>query len=253
MFDIYFPDPELEVRFEGEPRSIHRGECSYLHWEVFPPDSVETIFQGELVDPQGEVEVCPGESTLYELIAVRNESEVVSFVIIEVFDNDQIVDDDLITDTSGAAVTVVASSVGPTPTKKPKNDGSSSSNPIPTLTPVPPPAADTTPPTIKNASVNPKDFVYNTNGSCSPTSFNFSVKVTDAGGVASVKLNWTGSGVRSGPVSMNKSGGKYVKSLGQFVNTGKLKGFSITAKDKAGNTSTISPKWNLDVEQCGGG
>jgi hypothetical protein len=51
---------------------------------------------------------------------------------------------------------------------------------------------------------------------------------------------------------MNYSGGKYVKSLGLFVNTGSLKNFSITATDTAGNTSTKNLGWNLDVEECGG-
>jgi hypothetical protein len=197
---------------------------------------------------------------------------MVSFVVIEVLDVEEPPEDDLITVTPDTGVTAAASSGDFTPTAKPKTKSGTKKTPTPspdqdtptpssgadTPTPTQPadtptPAADTTPPTIKNASVTPKDFVYNTNGSCSPTSFKFSVKVTDAGGVASVKLNWTGSGVRSGPVSMNKSGSKYVKTLGQFVNTGILKGFSISATDNSGNTSSISPNWNLDVEQCGGG
>ena len=79
------------------------------------------------------------------------------------------------------------------------------------------------------------------------------MKVTDASGVANVRLNWKGSGVRNGPESMNYSGGKYVKNLGLFVNTGSLSNFSITATDNAGNTSTLSRGWNLDIEECGGG
>ena len=251
MFEIFFPDPQLIIRFEGAPNAIQRGECSHLTWEVTPHDGGENFYMGQPVPPIGEVEVCPEESTLYELIAVRHESEMVSFVTIEVFDGEGISEVDGITGTPEPGVTSVASSIVATPTKKPKSKSSGSSQQNPTSTSAP--AKDTTPPKIKNASVTPKDFVYNTNGSCSPTSFKFSVKVTDAGGVASVKLNWTGSGVRSGPVSMNKSGSKYTKSLGQFVNTGKLKGFSITAKDKAGNTSQIKPNWKLDVEECGGG
>jgi hypothetical protein len=251
LFDVFFPEPEIHVQFEGNPPVIDRGECSHLTWEVTPHEGGDNYYQGQPVPPIGEVEVCPEESTLYELIAVRHESESVSFVIIEVLDGDQALESDGITGTPEPGVTVVASSGGATPTKKPKSGGSGSSQKQPTSTTAP--AADTTPPKIKKASVSPKDFVYNTNGSCSPTSFKFSVKVSDAGGIASVKLNWTGSGVRSGPVSMNKSGGKYVKSLGQFVNTGKLKGFTITAKDKAGNTSQIKTNWKLDVEECGGG
>ncbi len=68
-----------------------------------------------------------------------------------------------------------------------------------------------------------------------------------------MKLNWSGSGIRSGPENMNYSGGKYVKDLGLFVNTGSLSNFTITATDNAGNSKTDSPSWNLDVEECGGG
>ena len=238
------PSPDLTVIFEARPPEILQGECSVLVWEVNPLEGGETIIQGELVPPAGEMEVCPTEPTLYELIAVRFDTGTTSFAMIDILDGDSPVPEgDGITITPGLIITTTSvPSGGGTNTPKPPSG--------PTDTPAP----DTTPPTISGASVSPNDFVYNTNGSCSPTAFNFSVNVTDAGGVASVKLNWIGSGVRSGPVNMNPSGGKFIKSVGQFIGTtGSLSSFSITATDNSGNIRTISPSWNLDVEECGGG
>ena len=47
------------------------------------------------------------------------------------------------------------------------------------------------------------------------------------------------------------SGSTYLKYLGLFNNAGLMTGFSITATDKAGNSSTLSlPGWNLEIEEC---
>ncbi|MGB2955092.1 MAG: hypothetical protein WBB64_03890 [Anaerolineales bacterium] len=237
------PPPDLTVLFEAHPPEIQQGECSVLIWEVYPAEGGETILQGELVPFTGEKEVCPEEPTVYELIAVRNGMETSSFVTIYILDGDNPPsDEENITTTPGTIITVTPSPGGGV-TSTPTPSGGSTNTPT----------SDKTPPTISGASVNPNDFIYNTNGSCSPTAFNFSVNVTDAGGISSVKLNWTGTGIRSGPENMYLSGGKYVNNLGLFVNTGTLSGFSITAIDNSGNISTINPSWSLDVEECGGG
>jgi hypothetical protein len=47
------------------------------------------------------------------------------------------------------------------------------------------------------------------------------------------------------------SGSTYFRYVGAFQNPGSLSSFSITATDKAGNSSQLSiPSWQLDVEQC---
>lgn len=237
------PPPDLAVFFEGHPPEIHQGECAMLIWEVNPGEGGETILQGELVPPAGEMEVCPTEPTLYELIAVRFDTGTSSFVMVDIIDGES-------PETNGDDITITPGIIITT-TSIPSGGGTNT--PAPSGGPTDTPSPDTTPPNISGASVTPNTFVYNTNGSCSPTSFNFSVNVTDAGGVASVRLNWTGSGIRSGPENMNYSGGKYVKDLGLFVNTGSLSNFTITATDNVGNSKTDSPSWNLDVEECGGG
>jgi hypothetical protein len=102
--------------------------------------------------------------------------------------------------------------------------------------------------------VNPTDFIYSVPCSETPTAYYFSVNVSDAGGVASVVLDWTGYGVRDGPVTMNFIGGnQYVYSLGAFQNDGAMDTFTITATDNASNSSTVSPSWYLIIELCGGG
>jgi len=255
ILDDFEPPPKLTIFFEGHPPLINPGGCSMLIWEVSPPEGGETILQGEPVPFAGEKEVCPEEPTQYELIAVRNEVGVTSFVMIDFFEGDPPTDDQgNVTVAPETIITTSASSGGITPTTKPPPlvpPIATTAKPSGGATNTPP--VDSTPPTISNASVSPNDFIYNTNGSCSPTVFNFSVNVTDAGGVANVRLNWTGSGVRNGPENMYFSGGKYLNNLGLFIDTGSLNNFTITATDNSGNSNTSSPSWNLDVEECGGG
>ncbi len=62
--------PELsedgELVFFVEPDMIPPGACAVLHWEVHPP--AEALLDGEGVPPMGEREVCPEETTTYELL-----------------------------------------------------------------------------------------------------------------------------------------------------------------------------------------
>jgi hypothetical protein len=203
---------------------------------------------------QGEMEVCPGETTPYFLTSEVSPELV---AIIEVIDEGENPDDPSSPPDPNLTPTYTLTpdpSVSPTPTATPDPGASSTPSQTPSSGPTDTSIPDTTPPVITNASVSPNDFIYTSDGSCSPTNFQISVKVTDAGGISTVSLNWTGSGVRSGPVSMNYSGsgGVYFKNLRLFENPGSLSGFSITATDNTGNSSTINPSWNLNVEQCGG-
>ncbi len=211
---------EVAVFFIAEPEVIPRGTCAELYWEVGMPEPYEVTLEEELVEPAMGREVCPEETTTYHLVVHRPGEPVERSVTIEVLDEGE--------------------QPGP------------SGGPGPTTT-THPPAPDTTPPTISNPSVDPDDWIYDVPGGCTPNAFYISVEVTDAGGVASVILDWDGNGVRSGPATLNPIGGNlYVHSLGAFMQPGSLNGFSITATDNASNSSTVTPSWNLDIENCGG-
>jgi hypothetical protein len=240
--------------FEAHPPLIQRGECSILIWEILPQGERLPELQGMEVPFQGEMEVCPDETTPYFLTSEVSPELV---AIVEVIDEGENPDDPSSPPDPNLTPTFTMTPdplTSPTPTPTPGPGASSTPTQTPGSGPTDTPIPDAIPPLITNALVSPDDFIYNTNGSCSPTYFQFSVKVTDAGGISSVSLNWTGTGVRSGPVAMNYSGGGgvYFKNLGLFVNTGSLSSFSITATDNAGNSSTINPGWSLDVEECGG-
>jgi hypothetical protein len=139
------------------------------------------------------------------------------------------------------------------------------STPAPGVTPTST-TPDTTKPVISNPSDNTDiDYCFETcpgtSNDCGVESFFITVSVTDnvsSGNDISVTLNWTGSVVRSGPLSMHWSGtgSTYFRYIGSFQNSGMLSSFSITATDKAGNSAQLSlSSWQLDVEDCtcGGG
>jgi PKD repeat protein len=61
------PEPgESEILFLVDPELITPGACAVLHWEVYPP--ADALLDGEGVPPTGEREVCPQETTDYELL-----------------------------------------------------------------------------------------------------------------------------------------------------------------------------------------
>jgi hypothetical protein len=61
------PGPEEgEIIFLVEPEAIPAGACAVLYWEVHP--SADALLNGEQVPPVGETEVCPPETTTYELL-----------------------------------------------------------------------------------------------------------------------------------------------------------------------------------------
>jgi hypothetical protein len=57
---------EGEIFFLVEPEVIAPGACAVLRWEVYPP--VDALLDGEGVPSAGEREVCPLETTTYELL-----------------------------------------------------------------------------------------------------------------------------------------------------------------------------------------
>jgi hypothetical protein len=255
-FQTVYVDEELPappfVFFEAHPPLIQKGECSVLIWEIYPPGELLPRIEGMEVPFQGEMEVCPEETRPYFLTSEVSPELVAIVEVIaegESPGDPSTPPDPILTPTS---TQTPDPGVSPTPTATPGPGASLTPTQTPGSGPTDTPLPDTTPPQISNPSVSPDDFIYTTDGSCSPTYFQFSVTATDASGIASVSLNWTGAGVRSGPVAMNYSGsgGVYFKNLGIFQNPGSLSGFSITATDNAGNSSTINPSWSLDVEQC---
>jgi hypothetical protein len=62
---------ESGILFLVEPELIAPGACAVLHWEVYPP--ADALLDGEGVPPAGEREVCPEETTNYELFVPERE------------------------------------------------------------------------------------------------------------------------------------------------------------------------------------
>lgn len=70
------PEPEQPPEGEGvefinlevEPDAIPAGACAMLFWEVVPPGEWPVLLNGQEVPPVGEQEVCPGDTTTYELL-----------------------------------------------------------------------------------------------------------------------------------------------------------------------------------------
>jgi PKD repeat protein len=76
--EVLIPSPmvppesgEGEIVFFVEPDAIPQGVCAVLHWEVYPP--ADALLDGEGVPPTGEGEVCPMETTNYELVVPERE------------------------------------------------------------------------------------------------------------------------------------------------------------------------------------
>jgi hypothetical protein len=215
------PEGELELAFVAEPQVIPAGECSMLFWEVSPAGEYPVMLNDEPVEPSGEREVCPPETTTWVLAALDpgGPKEVAQ------------------------TVTVLEGEETP-----------AVGNPTSTVQPSATQAPDTTAPVIGTPT---KDRDWCNKACCGgDTSFYFTVNITDnvsSGHDISVMLYWTGINVRSGPEAMHwsGSGSTYFKYLGLFNNPGSLSSFSITATDKAGNSSTLSvPGWNLQIEDC---
>jgi hypothetical protein len=64
---------EGEISFFVEPEVIPAGGCAVLRWEVYPPAGA--LLDGEEVPPTGEREVCPEETTGYQLLVPEREQE----------------------------------------------------------------------------------------------------------------------------------------------------------------------------------
>jgi hypothetical protein len=57
------------INFIVEPDLIPAGACAMLFWEVVPPGEWPVLLNGQEVPHVGEQEVCPGDTTTYELLA----------------------------------------------------------------------------------------------------------------------------------------------------------------------------------------
>jgi hypothetical protein len=160
------------------------------------------------------------------------------------------------------------SNPGPSPTVAPPppptpHHGPPTTAP-PTTSPPPPPTTtvppDITPPLIASATSSPAQ-IYSNNGICSastPKTSLITAVVSDASGIQSVTIAWRWNGVlfpdQNGATSRTMSssgGGSYVASFGKFgdvQHSGVTLVVTVTATDKAGNTST--KKLNIAVFSC---
>jgi hypothetical protein len=77
----YEPIP-LSINFNADLYLLGEGECTKLHWLVENADDV--FLDGELVDPVGARQVCPEQTTSYELLAISPTEEELAYVTIEV-------------------------------------------------------------------------------------------------------------------------------------------------------------------------
>ncbi len=66
-----------------DPDAIPQGGCAILFWEVWPPDFA-VFLDGREVEPTGEREVCPQQTTTYELVVEAPGAEEVRTVTLMV-------------------------------------------------------------------------------------------------------------------------------------------------------------------------
>jgi hypothetical protein len=222
------PEGETGIFFAADPPAIPLGECTRLVWEVSPPGEYPVELDGERVDHSGEREVCPLHSTTYVLAALRPEAPAEAVANVEVYGEEE-------------PTPAFTQPAGPAPTTAP-------------------PMPDSTPPVISAYAYGTSDWCYIYTCDKPPCKdkrgFAIAATITDnrsSGHDITVSLNWTGLGVRSGPELMHwtGSGSSYAYNLSYFYNTGNMSNFSITATDKAGNSTTVYPTWNLGIEACG--
>jgi len=62
------PEGEVVILFLVNPDAIPAGGCAMLFWEVGAPEDWPTLVDGQEVSHLGEREVCPTETTSYELV-----------------------------------------------------------------------------------------------------------------------------------------------------------------------------------------
>jgi hypothetical protein len=55
----------LQITFTADRTSIVAGECTILRWHV--PDEDSVVLDGQPINPSGQMEVCPTETTTYQL------------------------------------------------------------------------------------------------------------------------------------------------------------------------------------------
>ncbi len=128
--------------------------------------------------------------------------------------------------------------------------------PPPSTTTTKPKSSDTTPPGIGAASATPK-AIYNDLPQCSPNfarTSNVRVPVSDAGGIAEVRINWSVAKMAGGGVA-GLVNGQYQITVGPIFVPG-LNGptpviLKITARDFAGNVAQVTaPASTLVLNPC---
>jgi parallel beta-helix repeat protein len=75
---------EPQMQFQARSDVIGRGECTYLEWEVQGADGYPVFLDGEQVSTSGSESVCPGETTVYELVVGAPGGPYEEWVVIQV-------------------------------------------------------------------------------------------------------------------------------------------------------------------------
>lgn len=76
------PVPEVSINFNADSYEISEGECTTLRWKVENAGTV--LLNGSGVSPENAREVCPSESTAYQLSATSATGEQSAQLTIEV-------------------------------------------------------------------------------------------------------------------------------------------------------------------------
>jgi hypothetical protein len=132
------PTSAPELQLAARDPIVARGECTILEWVVEGAEGSPVFLNGEEVDSLGWRQVCPQETTAYELVvgAPGGPYEERAIVVVEGEPGPGV---------SSSPAPVPPTSVPATPTTLPSAPSPTAKPPTPT-TPPPPPAPTSTPP-----------------------------------------------------------------------------------------------------------
>jgi len=73
--------PQAQVELTADSTALAAGECTFLRWRVSIPQAQSIDLNGQQVPPQGEMQVCPCQTTTYDLIVLAEDKYVQSVTI----------------------------------------------------------------------------------------------------------------------------------------------------------------------------
>jgi len=217
--------PPVQVQFRADSLIIVRGGCTTLHWEVNYATGV--ALNGEYVAQMGDRQVCPSDTTTYNLRAEAPAGNVEQAVIITV----------------NVPPPPPVDTRTPTPTTKPPTEA--------------PP--DTSGPSVTNLSHSPNEIFDGS--TCGAVSANIQVKAGDPSGISKVELTYR---VVKGPkagvwrtLNMSHAGGKQYQGTLGFAELqasmasygGGIVEYYVKAWDSKGNVSQSGTQ-SFEVKIC---